>query len=963
MQTHIEHVEAPGQPAWTQPAGLHARRGFRVFSSSSSSFIGRGGRLGLRLRLGLGLGGRGRGREATGGERRAGVALLIVLGLIALLMITAVAFTILMRIERASASNLRHTSAARQMAKGALAYAIAALNENIGTNRFPNWPDRQYAPREHAANPGTRPKLHMPEDIFFSVDEDKIDADDVTTARVLSAETARYLPGALRHRAEMTAFLPASSGASVPYDRPEWIPVTARRKSSVGNDVDEIIGRYAYVILNTTGLLDANSVHTNPPGKTARWLGADAGELQLHPSVQMDIANLDDFLNEREEDGRYETLPELATLNTGVDGAALANFDVFSYAVPDLMPAKAAIPETQGLHDTLRTRTQGRRIDIGTEEKIKKQQNNILLAFQAAGLKDSATFSAAPAKWAYLGLLDYVDADNEPAGGTDEEKFARPATEAMPLFSLAVADLFYSASTNAPTEAEPDPWVTHTVKYLCSAQFDYPFQTVKGPFTLEAEMTFFNTGGQTAWGESELLPQEPVMLRSTIPNCGPGNEFEVVNNTSQLVKREVKKRLSAGRPALLSFAVGTRGWTKNSSGKVIRRTPAIDGEEPPMMIITMTGADFRNSRYPDVPSLSIWSEAMDARFNWSGIYQFWRASRDDNWVDRGSIPSEAPLNQLAAFANGYVCPPEPNLKNMNSLGLHMLSDAMTMTDYFRIITDEVRVGDYENSHLGPFTSQRRAHVADGPLQSVGELGYLPIGLWLTIALYDHGHAVNSIPNDGLYPNNILPSIGYHPVLDYFVIGDPDKGRRGLVNLNTRNREVLGTVFNKLPVQTELYTHTPASPGPVIPSTTAGNCNDAVELAQWLQGKGSFERLSDLGRFFKVTPQLGSLSGAYTAAFPLSALCAAVGGGIGEFEREALIRNACNLVTLRGQTFTIILRADAFSPRFGMRGVKQGNVLATAMAVAQVWRDTEPMVAADGTKNYPTFVQFFKILNE
>jgi len=150
------------------------------------------------LRLGL------RGREAPVRDSRAGVALLIVLGLLALLMITGVAFTILMRIERASASNLRHTSAARQMAKGGLAYAIAALNADIGTNRYPNWPDRLYTPSGHDTGfPDNRPRLHIPEEIFFSVDEEKRYVNEVTEARVLTAEAARYLPGALRHRADV----------------------------------------------------------------------------------------------------------------------------------------------------------------------------------------------------------------------------------------------------------------------------------------------------------------------------------------------------------------------------------------------------------------------------------------------------------------------------------------------------------------------------------------------------------------------------------------------------------------------------------------------------------------------------------------------------------------------------------------------------------------------------------------
>ena len=923
-----------------------------------------------------------RGREAPVRDPRAGVALLIVLGLLALLMITAVAFTILMRIERASASNLRHTTAARQMAKGGLAYAIAALNAEIGTSRYPAWTNRLYTPFEHdPSNPNNRRKLRIPEEIFFSVDEEKRYFNQVAEARVLTVETARYLPGALRHRAEMIRDM-----AGKVYDCPEWIPVT---KDGAKNG--DIIGRYAYVILNTSGLLDANCVHTNTTAALARWLGADPGELQLHPDVQRDVVPQDmsqplQFALDRARDGRYETTPELAELNKGVKGPALANFDVFSYAVPDMMPVEpvpGASDDMKAAHKSLMKNLGGdydkkipaRRIDISTEAKIKEQRNNILLAFRACGLKDDPKyFYLATAKWAYLGLLDYVDDDNEPAyvpewGPKEVQQFARPATEAMPLFSLFGVDMIYKGTEDAP-DAGPD-MVRHIMEYRCSAQFDYPFQSANGAFTLDAELEFLPGPEEDKW--EDLMPDKKIVLNGSVENCVPGECYFIHNDNNRFVKKSDPRNKNEGRPRL-NFGVLCKATTKNTGGTMIRRTPSTDSEAPPNSTVNMDDDDFERAAEPDV-GFAIWAEALDSRFNWDGITAYWRASRADGLWSPGDPAEDAPLNklpELPVIDNRYVYQLLPNLGSMNSLTEHMLRDPVTMTEYFHIVTDEVRIGDYENKHLAPVDMQRRVHVADNPLKSVGELGYLPIGLWLTISLYDHGHAVNSTGNIH-YKNNTLPAIGYHPVLDYFVIGDPDKGRRGLVNLNSRSPGVLGALFNKLPVQSEVNTDSAMTPEPRIKPSWTGSCDDALELAQWLARKGPFERLSDLGRFFKDTPRLGIASGAYTDPYPLAALSAAVGAdrGVGEFEREALIRNLCNLVTLRGQTFTIILRADAFSTRFGRKDVATGSVLATAMAVAQVWRDTEPMVTesrdAAGklvyTYNYPTFVQFFKILNE
>lgn len=917
---------------------------------------------------------------------RTGSALLIVLGLLSLLMIAGVAFTILMRIERSSASNLRHTSAARHLAKGGLAYAIAALNAEIGGDLCPNWTNRFYTPAGHDPNfPKHRPKLRMPEDVFLSVDENEKFASEVARARVLTAEAARYLPGALRHRAEMTG-----DAAGNTYASPEWIPVRAKG----GDDKqDEIIGRYAYVILNTTGLLDANSVHTNPPGKTARWLGADAGELQLHPSVQMDIANLDDFLNEREEDGRYETLAELSTLNSGVKGEeyfrqnkppasvdnahldAIANFDVFSYSLPDLMPldpppgasvamglAHSNLVNTLGGNCAKRIPAQ--KIDISSVNKNDAgQRGHIMLALQAAGLKDNDKFNASQAKWAYLGLLDYIDDDNEPAYVDDwtklpgqqkiskeEQMFARPATEAMPLFSIFHLMTKYEATD---FKKEEEDWTVHTVTYDFFVVYTYPFQAPRGPFKLDAEILVMTPGGTPDPWEPLLPPMDDTYKVSAVVTPEPGIDLEPlhVRKTSTL---ELPK--SAGKPTFLRFVTGCRARTLYD-GKVIRQTP-YEYDHLNSMVqldIGMTGDDIKNNA-------TFWNEAIDPRCNWNGMYALWRANRDyAPWEENpGSctLTNEAPLVELKHMI-GYPVPSKPN---SYPLHYYMLTTPSVILNYFKIYTDGMRIdiNDTTQAHCDPIMPQLRAHVANRPLQSVGELGYLPIGLWLTINLYDHGH----VPPDGFsntdYGNNVLPPGGYHPVLDYFTLGDPGKGRHGLVNLNTPNPEVIGALFTGLPVQPELYTHTPASPGPTILAKGGGACDDALDLAEWLIDKGPFERLSDLGGFFRGTPQLGVASGDYADAYPLAALTKAVGGAVSEFEREALIRNICNLVTLRGQTFTIILRADAFSPRFGLTGVKYGNVLATATAVAQVWRDTEPVA---GTKNHPTFIQFFKIINE
>ena len=44
-------------------------------------------------------------------------------------------------------------------------------------------------------------------------------------------------------------------------------------------------------------------------------------------------------------------------------------------------------------------------------------------------------YNSEQALWGYLGLIDYIDEDGEPAGDSDMERYGRPVTEASPLFN------------------------------------------------------------------------------------------------------------------------------------------------------------------------------------------------------------------------------------------------------------------------------------------------------------------------------------------------------------------------------------------------------------------------------------------------------------------------------------------------------------------------------------------------
>ena len=75
--------------------------------------------------------------------KRRGSALLIVLGVLSFLVVSAVAFSAYMRRSRLPSSYLRRSVAARELAKGALSRAIDEIDRAIGR--------RQHVRHEHLA--------------------------------------------------------------------------------------------------------------------------------------------------------------------------------------------------------------------------------------------------------------------------------------------------------------------------------------------------------------------------------------------------------------------------------------------------------------------------------------------------------------------------------------------------------------------------------------------------------------------------------------------------------------------------------------------------------------------------------------------------------------------------------------------------------------------------------------------
>ena len=373
---------------------------------------------------------------------RSGVALIIVLGLVAVLLIVCVTFTINMRVERAGAANLRHATVARQIVKGAMSAAIAAIDWEVFTDITPQWYDTNdidaltYEVSYTDWN-SKKATLTMWRNSCVSYDPK---ATTNVAANFFTPEVEAYFPSGSAFKGYATKH----GGTAV--DLPRWLPVYA------GANRTDVIGRYAFFALDTSGLLDLNGVH-----REERWMGRLPSEIQLSDTLfahELNPANMpqEGFLKALKKGlaahGTYDSFAEFRALNEDVATPlfeATRSFNIFSYDPGPTNPLVYVGGDVQSLTEQM--------VDCPKAGRTVANKWAIIDAFYASGLTASSDSfvrpSGCPAKldvseqacWAYLGLVDYVDDDDEMFVDADIDimPWERPVTENLPVMSGFIA--------------------------------------------------------------------------------------------------------------------------------------------------------------------------------------------------------------------------------------------------------------------------------------------------------------------------------------------------------------------------------------------------------------------------------------------------------------------------------------------------------------------------------------------
>jgi hypothetical protein len=168
-----------------------------------------------------------------------GSALLVVLGFLTFMIISAVSFSIYMRTERQASSNYRHSVTARHLLESALFRAIDEVDKDLvaENTKFPN----------HVNVPWEGGR------VFTS---DPYPVEEIEDARVLSLESLSFLPAAL---ANDVRYYSTSTNAQYGAKwRRMGMPIDIRTNQVTNSGGKNYVGRYAYICVNLSDMLNIN---------------------------------------------------------------------------------------------------------------------------------------------------------------------------------------------------------------------------------------------------------------------------------------------------------------------------------------------------------------------------------------------------------------------------------------------------------------------------------------------------------------------------------------------------------------------------------------------------------------------------------------------------------------------------------------------------------------------------------
>ena len=422
-----------------------------------------------------------------------GSALLIVLGMLAFMVVSAVAFSAYMRSSRLPSSYLRRTVASRLLAKAALAEAMERLDIAIGDNPYPGVGNQTLGgeigdSRREAVGidvSDTVARNYFYHNIFIGTNG-WLDAEN--TVSVLNLEALAYVPMSLINEARRYSRMsPAATWHGLRFDA----------------------GRYAYAAIDVSDFFDVNRLSANVPRDSLanRISLAYLFETDHDTHANVDADKWDQFVDRCFNDSNDMPFMSIADLNLAMGDTANQS----PINSPFCRYLRSGTEQTFYQNDTEAQRLKQfnfvtdsyfPHVDIGEVQDLASEDGQPFSEIVENGALNNAQANSSGGPFEDLSvftlgaLWDYLDEDSTPIS------LAVPTVEQNPMIARIEPRKLFVLQTEKVENKDPSVANKETIhtQYKISPAFInqlrdvkvdlvYPFKYVDNPDNYEVEVS------------------------------------------------------------------------------------------------------------------------------------------------------------------------------------------------------------------------------------------------------------------------------------------------------------------------------------------------------------------------------------------------------------------------------------------------------------------------------------------
>jgi len=899
-----------------------------------------------------------------------GSALLIVLGFLSFMMISAVSFAVYMRIERQASSNYSHTIMARHLLNSALYRAMDEIDSDLRNVKDQN--SISYNLYKFPTNWTGRVRVSAVED----------PGDNIKDARVLSLEALSFVPGILVNGVRRYAVKETGDSSHM---GAKWrklsMPVRSLGDESgeaVSADGEAVIGRYAYVCVNVSDMLNVN-------GCKANLRDAETNRVSIGNLFPDTPATLRKAFDQQytDTDKKYETLQDfyacMKAHNDTTFGSPYHEWigQAGSTAGNKFNTAKKHVLMADGL-------VKAEPVESGacniTDDQYKNNLEKAVDAY-ATKLASIPTLSTGNAdidkNHFYCLLMDYLDKDNSPywKSGMGVGALYRPAVEMVPMVYQIVPTLANLAPVIvSETTGAPGNEVT-TVKLQLAdpaksggqisviMQTMFPFKNWDKRKSAHPSDFIFSLDAQAylvaVKSEGDLMTQDSTLMSLSGALCFPLT-FNAGNSTLDPLPSSQDGLIT---PCVATFNVPNCTvdlYTKDSGGAVTWANGFVAGDKIRVALVVFAGVKNNAGVFVDmVPGF--WNPLNGAPndFNTAISQLGGQAISDRLFFQTTAMPLAVGMAPTA-YSFEWTSLEVPDVR-FNHKASNWVTGAKTAPDttFDQTLAKNVVGQEGRDSDVYMFVGNNEK------LFSPGEFGFLirPVAdadnpaknialksndnssktedykyMYRTVRLYDHGdHADINKKSDDIYKyfyaarsDGTVSGTRVNPLSDIPVILQAAIQNIPFDYYWATQTDQTGFQFNEK-WDTKTWFTTDTDPNTFVSAWTKQfNLARANINASWAN------RLSGTygdWNYFKW----------YSGGNPKDIFGITLDKELNEIDRKMLMSYSLESFSDRQQLFLYILRAEATPPGLGSTTEKGvGQSLAGGRAVALVWRDPYPV---------------------